>query len=105
MKEGGNIIPKKGARIIWTNDNKFLLVTGFTRESQRLLILYTSQDLKQVASTTLDVSPAILVPFYDEVSLRTYMTCRMPDGKLVLADKHECFSSERNFQKIRVHFS
>ena len=68
LKEGGNIIPKKGARIIWTNDNQYLLVTGFTRDSKRLINLYTSQDLKQIASTELDVSPAILIPFYDEVS-------------------------------------
>ena len=67
LKEGGNIIPKKGARIIWTNDNQYLLVTGFTRDSKRLINLYTSQDLKQIASTELDVSPAILIPFYDEV--------------------------------------
>ena len=64
LKEGGNIIPKKGARIIWTNDNQYLLVTGFTRDSKRLINLYTSQDLKQIASTELDVSPAILIPFY-----------------------------------------
>ena len=48
VREGGNVIPKKGSRIVWTNDNLHLLVTGFTKQSERLVNLYTSQDLKQV---------------------------------------------------------
>ena len=52
VREGGNVIPKKGSRIVWTNDNLHLLVTGFTKQSERLVNLYTSQDLKQVNSAT-----------------------------------------------------
>ena len=48
VREGGNVIPKKGSRLVWTNDNLHLLVTGFTKQSERLVNLYTSQDLKQV---------------------------------------------------------
>ena len=52
VREGGNVIPKKGSRLVWTNDNLHLLVTGFTKQSERLVNLYTSQDLKQVHSAT-----------------------------------------------------
>ena len=72
--EGGNVVPKKGSRITWTNDNEFLLVTGFSRQSERLLTLYSSNDLKQVACETLDVSPAILIPFYDEDSSTVFLS-------------------------------
>ena len=52
VREGGNVIPKKGSRLVWTNDNLHLLVTGFTKQSERLVNLYTSQDLKQVHSAS-----------------------------------------------------
>ena len=52
VREGGNVIPKKGSRLVWTNDNLHLLVTGFTKQSERLVNLYTSQDLKQVNSAS-----------------------------------------------------
>ena len=29
--EGGEIVPKKGARVTWILDNKYLLITGFTK--------------------------------------------------------------------------
>ena len=53
VREGGNVIPKKGSRLVWTNDNLHPLVTGFTKQSERLVNLYTSQDLKQVHSRPL----------------------------------------------------
>ena len=46
--EGGQIIPKKGARMVWTNDNQFLLVSGFTRQSERIITVYRTKDLKKV---------------------------------------------------------
>ena len=74
VKVGGEIIPKKGSRITWTHDNQYLFVTSFTRESHRMLSLYTTKDLKRVAIETLDVSPAILVPFYDEDSNTVFLS-------------------------------
>ena len=53
MREGGEVIPKKGARIIWTNDNEYLLLTSFTKESQRLISVYSSQDLKRVTQVNI----------------------------------------------------
>ena len=89
MREGGEVIPKKGARIIWTNDNEYLLLTSFTKESQRLISVYNSQDLKRLTQVTireevtlysrlsqvsLDTSPAILTPFYDEDSNTVFLS-------------------------------
>ena len=71
--EGGQIIPKKGARMVWTNDNQFLLVSGFTRQSERIITVYRTKDLKKVSSETLNVSPAILIPFYDEDSSTLFL--------------------------------
>ena len=70
---GGEIIAKKGARVVWTNDNEFLVVTGFTRQSERTLTVYRTEDLKKVSSETLNVSPAILIPFYDEDSSTLFL--------------------------------
>ena len=70
---GGEVIPKKGARIVWTNDNEFLVVTGFTKQSERTLSVYRTEDLKKVSSETLNVSPAILIPFYDEDSSTLFL--------------------------------
>ena len=29
--EGGEVVPKKGARLVWVHDDQYLLVTGFTK--------------------------------------------------------------------------
>ena len=49
------------------------LVSGFTRQSERTLTLYRTEDLSKVASETLNVSPAILIPFYDEDSSTLFL--------------------------------
>ena len=40
MVEGGTVVPKKGARIVWTNDGEFLVVTGFSKQSERTISVY-----------------------------------------------------------------
>ena len=55
VREGGNIVAKKGARIIWTNDNEYLLLTSFTKESQRLISVYNTQDLKRVTQVNIHI--------------------------------------------------
>eukprot|EP00095_Tigriopus_kingsejongensis_P005020 maker-scaffold139_size317827-snap-gene-2.28 protein:Tk05020 transcript:maker-scaffold139_size317827-snap-gene-2.28-mRNA-1 annotation:"coronin-7 isoform x3" len=72
--EGGEIIPKKGARIIWVLDGEFLVVTSFSRQSERQVMVYRTEDLKLVNSVTLDVSPAILIPYYDQDSSTLFLT-------------------------------
>lgn len=38
------------------------------RSSERQILMYNSSDLTHVTTVSLDVSPSILVPFYDEDS-------------------------------------
>jgi len=71
--EGGNIVPKKGSRIVWTLDGEFLVVTGFTKQSERTITVYRTNDLKKMSNETLNVSPAVLVPFYDEDSSTLFL--------------------------------
>jgi len=71
--EGGNIVPKKGSRIVWTLDGEFLVVTGFSKQSERTITVYRTKDLKNLSSETLNVSPAVLVPFYDEDSSTLFL--------------------------------
>ena len=39
-------MPKKGARIVWTNDGEFLVVTGFSKQSERTISVYRAKDLE-----------------------------------------------------------
>jgi coronin-7 len=71
--EGGTIVPKKGSRIVWTLDGEFLVVTGFSKQSERTVTVYRTKDLKSMSSETLNVSPAVLVPFYDEDSSTLFL--------------------------------
>jgi len=71
--EGGNVVPKKGSRIVWTLDGEFLVVTGFSKQSERTITVYRTKDLKTMSSETLNVSPAVLVPFYDEDSSTLFL--------------------------------
>jgi len=72
--EGGGIIPKKGSRIVWTNDGEFLVVTGFGRQSERMISVYRTKDLEILHTEVLNVSPAVLIPFYDEDSSTLFLS-------------------------------
>jgi len=72
--EGGGVIPKKGSRIVWTNDGEFLVVTGFGRQSERTISVYRTKDLTILHTEVLNVSPAVLVPFYDEDSSTLFLS-------------------------------
>ncbi len=43
-REGGDIAAKKGARILWALEGRFLLVSGFSRQSERQVMLYDTRD-------------------------------------------------------------
>ncbi|KAK9686045.1 WD domain, G-beta repeat [Popillia japonica] len=59
----------EGARIVWALDGAFLVVTGFDKVSERQISVFKVDDLEEALNTVgLDVSPAILIPFYDEDS-------------------------------------
>jgi coronin-7 len=76
ISEGGEIVAKKGARVAWVLDGQFLIVTGFSKQSERQVMVYRTSDLQLVHNVVLDVSPAILVPFYDEDSNTLFLTSK-----------------------------
>lgn len=67
----------RGGRVTWVLDGKFLIVAGFDRSSERQLHMYNASDLSKVTTVSMDVSPAILVPFYDEDSSVLFLSGRV----------------------------
>jgi hypothetical protein len=47
FREGGDVAAKKGARILWALDGRFLIVSGFSRQSERQIAIYETRDLRQ----------------------------------------------------------
>ncbi|KAL3267045.1 hypothetical protein HHI36_011187 [Cryptolaemus montrouzieri] len=75
IREGKGPEGNRGARIVWALDGNYLAVTGFDKVSQRLISLYKVNDLENPLNTIVsDVSPAILIPFYDEDSSTLFLT-------------------------------
>lgn len=65
----------RGARIVWALDGRYLVTTGFDKVSERQITIYKVTDLNSPLNTVgLDVSPAILIPFYDEDSSTLFCT-------------------------------
>ncbi|XP_061079905.1 coronin-7 isoform X1 [Conger conger] len=67
IREGPGPEGHRGARVVWVCGGQYLLVSGFDSRSERQLYLYSSQSLSSgpVATTSTDVSPSTLIPFYD----------------------------------------
>jgi len=77
ISEGGEIVPKKGARIAWVLDGQYLIVTGFSKQSERLVMVFKMGAVPEMVHTlTLDVSPAVLIPFYDEDSGTLFLSSK-----------------------------
>lgn len=75
IAEGTGPVGNRGARVIWALEGKFLVVTGFDRVSERQIIVYNIESLNSALTTVgIDVSPAILIPFYDEDSSTLFLT-------------------------------
>lgn len=73
--EGKGPAGSRGARIVWALDGTFIVVTGFDKVSERQIMAFKSKDLSAPLNTVgLDVSPAILIPFYDEDSSTLFLT-------------------------------
>lgn len=80
--EGKGPVGSRGARIIWALDGAFIVVTGFDKVSERQISVFKADDLGEALNTVgLDVSPAILIPFYDEDSSTLFLT-----GKVISAN-------------------
>ncbi|KAJ3640990.1 hypothetical protein Zmor_027520 [Zophobas morio] len=74
-REGKGPVGSRGARIIWALDGNFIVVMGFDKVSERQIMVFKSTDLNNPLNTVgLDVSPAILIPFYDEDSSTLFLT-------------------------------
>lgn len=78
IREGiGGPVGTRGARISYVLDDLFLVITGFDKVSERQLYILKVDQLNQaIGMVGLDVSPAILVPFYDEDSSTLFVTGR-----------------------------
>lgn len=75
IREGNGPVGSRGARIVWAIDGNYIVVTGFDKVSERQIMVFKATDLSSPLNTIgLDVSPAILVPFYDEDSSTLFVT-------------------------------
>ncbi|XP_032662962.1 coronin-7 isoform X2 [Odontomachus brunneus] len=77
VKEGKGPVGTRGARVIWALEGKYLVVIGFDKVSERQIYVFKVDDLNNPLNTVgLDVSPAILMPYYDEDSSTLFLTGR-----------------------------
>uniref|UniRef100_A0A1A9V0J8 Coronin n=1 Tax=Glossina austeni TaxID=7395 RepID=A0A1A9V0J8_GLOAU len=75
IREGNGPVGTRGARIIWALEGEYIVCTGFDKVSERQISVYKSDSLKAPLNTaSLDVSPSILIPFYDEDSSTLFVT-------------------------------
>ncbi|XP_012261487.1 coronin-7 isoform X3 [Athalia rosae] len=77
IREGKGPVGTRGARVVWALDGRFLVVMGFDKVSERQIMLFKADNLNSPLNTVgLDVSPAILMPYYDEDSSTLFLTGR-----------------------------
>ncbi|XP_067943788.1 coronin-7-like isoform X2 [Watersipora subatra] len=77
IREGKGPVGNRGARLVWVHDDEFIAVSGFDRQSTRLLQLYDSNNLSVgIATVDLDVAPSLLMPHYDPSSHTIFLTAR-----------------------------
>ncbi|XP_012141372.1 coronin isoform X2 [Megachile rotundata] len=77
IKSGKGPVGTRGARVIWALKGQFLVVMGFDKVSERQIYVFKTDNLNNPLTTVgLDVSPAILMPYYDEDSSTLFLTGR-----------------------------
>ncbi|XP_065076428.1 coronin-7 isoform X2 [Ochlerotatus camptorhynchus] len=75
IREGTGPVGTRGARLVWAIEGEYIVVTGFDKVSERQIYVYKATDLgAPLGMVGLDVSPAILIPFYDEDSSTIFAT-------------------------------
>ncbi|XP_030245543.1 coronin-7 isoform X4 [Drosophila navojoa] len=75
IREGNGPVGTRGARITWALEGHYIVCTGFDKVSERQISVYNAQKLSAPLNTVrLDVSPSILIPFYDEDSSTLFVT-------------------------------
>ncbi|XP_043250924.1 coronin-7 isoform X2 [Colletes gigas] len=77
VKCGKGPVGTRGARVVWALKGQFLVVMGFDKVSERQIYVFKTDNLNNPLTTVgLDVSPAILMPYYDEDSSTLFLTGR-----------------------------
>ncbi|XP_078040178.1 coronin isoform X2 [Augochlora pura] len=77
IKSGKGPVGTRGARVVWALKGQFLVVMGFDKVSERQIYVFKADNLNNPLTTVgLDVSPAILMPFYDADSSTLFLTGR-----------------------------
>ncbi|XP_039310008.1 coronin-7 isoform X3 [Solenopsis invicta] len=77
VKEGKGPVGTRGARVVWALEGRYLVVMGFDKVSERQIYVFKMDNLNTPLNTVgLDVSPAILMPYYDEDSSTLFLTGR-----------------------------
>lgn len=75
QREGLGPTGTRGARVTWVLGGSHLVTTGFNKVSERQVSLYDAKSLSAPVTTEgIDVSPAILIPFYDEDSSTLFLS-------------------------------
>lgn len=75
IREGNGPVGTRGARITWAIEGQYIVCTGFDKVSERQISVYNANKLNAPLNTiSLDVSPSILIPFYDEDSSTLFAT-------------------------------
>lgn len=75
VREGLGPTGTRGARVTWVLGGTHLVTTGFNKVSERQVSLYDAKSLAAPVTTEgIDVSPAILIPFYDEDSSTLFLS-------------------------------
>lgn len=75
ISEGAGPSGTRGARVTWVLGGTHLVTTGFNKVSERQVSLYDVRDIgAPLATEGIDVSPAILIPFYDEDSSTLFLS-------------------------------
>ncbi|CAL1541238.1 unnamed protein product [Lymnaea stagnalis] len=66
----------RGARVEWVLQDKYILVSGFDKNSLQQVIIYRLSDLEKLNAVDVTTSPAILIPYYDPDSSVVFLTSR-----------------------------
>ncbi|XP_020715431.1 coronin-7 isoform X2 [Ceratitis capitata] len=75
IREGNGPVGTRGARITWALEGQYIVCTGFDKVSERQISVYNAQKLNAPLNmASLDVSPSILIPYYDEDSSTLFVT-------------------------------
>jgi coronin-7 len=73
-------------------EDEYLVITGFDKVSERQVYIFKVENLNQaIGMVGLDVSPAILIPFYDEDSSTLFATGRGKFDNLICVILNKLF--------------